>query len=528
MIRKMMVVSLLAVLAVTMILPGMAFAVDVSLNLSDTKVSAGDSVTASGVADPDVWVSIKILDNESGNIVFFDAVKSDGNGDYSITFKVPAGTSDSLTCVAGYGSNVATAVMSIGSGGSTPGGSGGGGGGGGGGGSTPTPSRPPGSLKPVSDEAVDRALQSAGSNGVAKLEEASGATGIALTTQQLKAIKNAGVSVALTVNSVTFQLPPADPAQLADAGGVQVQFNAQQLSAADAANLASQAANAALFELGGAVWELSAVIVAANGTQTNVAGFDSPIQISLPVPADQRAAAEAGNLTVGYYNPATNAWEQINGTYNGTDHTMTFSTRHLSKYALLKKKETEPAGTVKTFADIQGHWAQKDIELMAGRGIAGGTAPDRFDPDGKVTRAQFAAFLIRSLGIAEEQPAVANFKDVSPGDWFYATVETAYANGLIKGRGEGIIDPNANITRQEIAVMVVRALSREGLAVTVDNPDAVLAQFVDAGEIAYRNDAAVAVQQKIVGGRDATHFAPKANASRAEAVVMLKRMMDLL
>ncbi|MGI9952713.1 S-layer homology domain-containing protein [Moorellaceae bacterium AZ2] len=186
-----------------------------------------------------------------------------------------------------------------------------------------------------------------------------------------------------------------------------------------------------------------------------------------------------------------------------------------------------PAAPTKTFADIQGHWAQKDIELMAGLGIAGGVAADRFDPDGLVTRAQFAAFLVRSLGIAETKPAAASFTDVGPEAWYYGAVEAARQAGLIGGYPDGSFKPNQGITREEMTAMAVRAMAKADKLVTVADAEGVLARFADKDTIGswVRQPVAQAVEAGLVGGREGSRLAPKENATRAEAVGMLKRLL---
>jgi len=90
-----------------------ASVIKVTLELSTDIASPGDSITAAGTADPNNWVSIKIID-EVGSIVFFDATKSDVSGNYSLIFRVPnvpLGTV--LTVVAGYGNNVATKELLV-------------------------------------------------------------------------------------------------------------------------------------------------------------------------------------------------------------------------------------------------------------------------------------------------------------------------------------------------------------------------------------------------------------------------------
>ena len=102
---------------------------DITLVLNKTTVATGESVTASGITDPDAWIVIKVI-NGAGSIIVFDAQKADGEGNYSIDFNVPD-AEGTLTVVAGEGSNVATRTLTIKSDSS------GGGGGGSGGSSDP-------------------------------------------------------------------------------------------------------------------------------------------------------------------------------------------------------------------------------------------------------------------------------------------------------------------------------------------------------------------------------------------------------
>lgn len=84
----------------------------VSLSLSTNSTVARGYVTASGIAGPNRWVTIQALDSAS-QIVFFDAVKANAIGNYGKTFRVPDAAAGTLTVVAGYGSNVAAAGLSV-------------------------------------------------------------------------------------------------------------------------------------------------------------------------------------------------------------------------------------------------------------------------------------------------------------------------------------------------------------------------------------------------------------------------------
>jgi hypothetical protein len=111
MVKKRIAIILAALLILSM-LPGLALGAQVTLNLSKGSAAVGDSIIASGSADLNEWVSIKVLDSTK-NIVFYDAVKSDSSGNYSCTFKVPQVSPGNLTVVSGYGSNVAIQLLAV-------------------------------------------------------------------------------------------------------------------------------------------------------------------------------------------------------------------------------------------------------------------------------------------------------------------------------------------------------------------------------------------------------------------------------
>ncbi|NMB41367.1 MAG: S-layer homology domain-containing protein [Firmicutes bacterium] len=111
MLRKTLSIFLTALLVV-LILSVVAFAATVNLDLNTGIASPGESLTVSGAADADTWVSLKIFDG-AGKIVFYDAVKSDSDANYSFTCKVPSVESGFLKVVAGYGRNVATKDLAV-------------------------------------------------------------------------------------------------------------------------------------------------------------------------------------------------------------------------------------------------------------------------------------------------------------------------------------------------------------------------------------------------------------------------------
>jgi hypothetical protein len=147
-----------------------------------------------------------------------------------------------------------------------------------------------------------------------------------------------------------------------------------------------------------------------------------------------------------------------------------------------------------------------------------------------VTRAEFAALLVRALDINEAQPKQGQFTDVEPGEWYYGCVEAAAGAGLVKGLGEGKYSPQELITREQMAVMIVRALTYAGLnaALATGEQDRLLAGFADKSKISPWSiePLAKAVKAGLINGSTPTTMEPLANATRAQAAVMIKRMME--
>ncbi len=254
--------------------------------------------------------------------------------------------------------------------------------------------------------------------------------------------------------------------------------------------------------------------------------FSKPIRITLKYRLE---IVTNGEPVVYYLNPAKNEWEPIaNTTVNKNANTITFETTHFSKYTVMAKAPEKAPETVKTFADIAGHWAKADIELIAAKGIVSGKAANLFDPNGKVTRAEFAAIVAKALNLAP-QAAKAGFNDVNTGDWYAGAVGAAVEAGIIKGYADGSFKPNAHVTRQEVAAMVVQAMkaAKVDTAITEAEINQYLAQFKDGDKISAWAKAVVAVAAKnnIIKGNAKGEFAPANNSTRAEAVVMIKQLL---
>lgn len=248
-------------------------------------------------------------------------------------------------------------------------------------------------------------------------------------------------------------------------------------------------------------------VVDASGNE--LSAFEKQYRVTLPVSGNvDEAAVTVAKLDSGSVT-------HIGGAYYSDTDTITFYANQLGEYSVV---ENSP-----TFNDIANlDWANTHIQLLANQGILLGTADGVFDPKATVTRAQFTTMIVRAFNLSLDGEGV-SFNDVSESAWYHGAVEAAVAYGIVNGRSATTFDPNAQITRDEMATMAANAL-REILGyVPAQNATDVLAGFVDGNSVVPAHTAGVALlaDEEIVNGRPDGSFDPKGNASRAEAAVII-------
>ncbi len=183
------------------------------------------------------------------------------------------------------------------------------------------------------------------------------------------------------------------------------------------------------------------------------------------------------------------------------------------------------------FADTANHWAKNAINSLVEKGIITGINDTEFKPEEKITRAQFARLLITALDIGVNPGASISFKDVPASAWYYDSVMAAVNAGLITGYGDGIFAPDENISREQMAVIISRALHMKSATTLADgNSEQVINKFTDKGDISPWAEQGVnlAVSCGILNGVSESTFAPQVPASRAEAAVMILQLYSQL
>ncbi|UVI31131.1 SwmB domain-containing protein [Paenibacillus spongiae] len=179
------------------------------------------------------------------------------------------------------------------------------------------------------------------------------------------------------------------------------------------------------------------------------------------------------------------------------------------------------------FTDMASHWAAADVQRLASKLIVSGVSAGAFGPNKAVTKAEFVTMLTRAMGLtgsgaAKELP----YDDVPGQSWFRAAVMIAYENGIIDPAER--FEPGMPITRSQMAVMAYRAVQAAGQKIPITNIDrSNIDKFTDLRTVSpeERNAIIADVKAGIMSGGSQTSFMPGANATRAQAAVILGRLL---
>ena len=177
------------------------------------------------------------------------------------------------------------------------------------------------------------------------------------------------------------------------------------------------------------------------------------------------------------------------------------------------------------FADVsKNDWFYDAVQDAVDMGLMAGVSANRFDPKGTVTRAMVAQVLYAREG----KPAVsgaAAISDVPANAWFHDAMQWAKAQGVIAGYPDGRMEPNAPVTREQLAVILHSYAQKKGMDVS---KTADLAGYADASSVSSwaKNAMSWAVGSGLISGRSATTLAPAGSATRAECAVIFTQMFQ--
>ncbi len=177
------------------------------------------------------------------------------------------------------------------------------------------------------------------------------------------------------------------------------------------------------------------------------------------------------------------------------------------------------------FRDLYNYdWAREAIVKMENAGIATGITGTAFAPGKAITRGDFVMFLVNALGLDIEPGE--NFADVKENAKYSRAVAIGRAAGILKGVGNDMFNPEAEITRQDLMVICARGMRLkkepgEAADISAFPDNTLIADYAVA-------DIAAMVRVGIVKGNADGTINPLGNTTRAEAAVIMERIVAYL
>ncbi|WP_426449909.1 S-layer homology domain-containing protein [Paenibacillus sp. S-38] len=367
-------------------------------------------------------------------------------------------------------------------------------------------------------EAIASALQT-GTDGQKQLpvevKEQAGEYVLQLSADALAKLTESHASVIFQAAGLQASIPSALLETIQLPAGAQLNFTMGAASAAEQSVMLEAAARQSdALQLSGQAVKIK--LERVQNQEAALLAFGHPVVLELPV---QESRQEA----VYRFEEADSKWAFVWNQRQGSGGRSAIEADFSGTYAVM--------AYTNRFGDMTGHWASLDMDWMARRLLVSGAAPGAFNPDQSVTRAEFAALLVRALDLKPAATAgYQGFSDVPQDAWYAAEVRSAAEAGLLQGVADHRFAPQAWITREQMAVLIWRAnvYLREAAGQQAGTTDA-LKPFKDQGSISPWAEAAAAaaLEAGLIQGTAADTFDPQGSATRAQAAVMIKRLLQL-
>lgn len=248
-------------------------------------------------------------------------------------------------------------------------------------------------------------------------------------------------------------------------------------------------------------------------TKDKAGSFTKTVSVTMAFDKS-RVSADKHIISIYWLDESTKKWVELQNVKSDlTAGSVSGEINHFAKFAVIATEKAAPAILLR---DIVSHWALGSINKLMVMGAIKGYSDSTFRPDNNITRAEFATVLVKAFKLAPQSGKT--FADTT-GHWAGKDIATASHYGIINGYDEASFGPDDLITREQMAVMIVKAAKLSNSAEGVP--------FKDSGDISHwasRSVETAAIQGIIKGYPDKT-FKPKGNATRAEAVTVIVNAM---
>jgi hypothetical protein len=380
----------------------------------------------------------------------------------------------------------------------------------------------------IDGKKVEEILKNEGSNSTFTIPVSNNSDVIVgqLNGQTVKAMETKAAVLEIKTENVTYTLPASQInidsvyKQMSNRGlleDITVNVSITQ-SSAETTRIVQDTANKNSYQL--VVKPIDFEITCTSGGKTvEVSRFNGYVERTVAIPDGVKLSEITTGIVLnkdGTFSHVPTQILNINGKYYAKINSLTNST-----YAVI----WNPLN----FKDVEKHWAKEAINDMGSRMIISGYADGSFSPNREITRAEFAAIIVKALGL-KPISGKNTFSDVNQTDWYSQYVETAYEYNIIAGVGNGKFAPKEMVTREQAVTMIAKAMKITNLKTKLEarELEGLLKVFDDAGKVATwaKESIAICVKNGIVSGQTGKLIKPKENITRAEVAVLVRKLLQ--
>ncbi len=206
----------------------------------------------------------------------------------------------------------------------------------------------------------------------------------------------------------------------------------------------------------------------------------------------------------------------------GSDGSVSLSLSHASQYAIVIDDHNHGIVTL-PFTDVSADdWFYDPVCYVYSQGLMTGTSATTFEPNTSLSRAMLVAVLHRLEG--SPAASAGDFSDVASGDWYAQAVNWAASVGVVNGFDDGTFQPNAAITREQMAAILRNYAEYKGIDVTASGD---LVNYSDAASVSdwAKESVAWAVDQGLISGMTVDTLQPQGLSTRAQVAAVLQRYL---
>ncbi len=246
---------------------------------------------------------------------------------------------------------------------------------------------------------------------------------------------------------------------------------------------------------------------------------DFGFTMTLTAPLGAENAGYWANLY--HYNEATARMDFETAVLIDDDGNAALPLSHASQYAIVIDDHSHATIDL-PFSDVSaGDWFYDPVCYVYAGGLMTGVSDTAFAPEATTTRAMIVSMLARLENVTSADSA--GFTDVAASDWYATAVNWAASEGIVGGFGDGTFQPNAAITREQMASILYRYAEYKGLDVSARTD---LSHYSDQPSVWAEDVMQWAVAEGLLAGVTDDQLQPQGQATRAQVAAILQRFLE--